>query len=435
MSEDLVFDFGLHPAQMQVFRCPARFISLAAGRRFGKSIFALKRGLYKALSPLNVQKKPVWIVAPTQPQAKQIYWQPLMNLASRLIVHQNSNEGVVTLLNGVQFGIKGADRPDSLRGVGLFDATLDEWATTKAETGEEIIRPALTDVRGTGLFIGTPKGRNHYYHLHDYALNSGDPEWAAFTFESTANPFLPEGEVEAARKNLSSSQFRQEYQASFETGGSDLFKPEWIKYGEEPRDDKGNLADGDFYVAVDLAGFADVARAQGYLQHRLDETAIATVKVLDDGSWWVKSITCGRWGIEETARRIVEAVEAVKAVRMGIEKGALFNAISSQLTAAAARKGIPMRPEALTHENRDKADRVTWALQGRFEHGKITLAPGDWNKKFVDQYTHFPSKLVHDDSIEALAYIEQLARGRVFEKFSFEHEAPEWEPMDATVGF
>jgi tartrate dehydratase alpha subunit/fumarate hydratase class I-like protein len=66
--ESAKLDFGLHPAQLEVFQCPARFVAVAAGRRFGKSDLAAKRAIVKAFDSRNVQKKPVWLVGPVQPQ-------------------------------------------------------------------------------------------------------------------------------------------------------------------------------------------------------------------------------------------------------------------------------------------------------------------------------------------------------------------------------
>ena len=426
MSE-ISLDFHLHPAQLEVFQSKARFVICAAGRRFGKSHLAAKRAICKALQPENEQRKPVWLIAPVQPQAKRIYWRLLKELAHPLIVDSHVNDGTIDLENGVQLGVKGADRPDTMRGDGLWDATLDEIAFMKPEVWETIVRPALADVLGTAFFIGTPSGRNHFFQLYQEAEH--DPEWERFHFTSMDNPYLPAGEIEAARKNLSSSAFRQEFLASFETGGADLMKLEWLKYVDvEPKD-------GDYFVAVDLAGFANVAAATNLRMKRLDQTAIAIVKVMQDGQWWVRDLILGRWGVEETARRIVEAIDLVKPLAFGIEKGALYNAVEPYLRAGAARKNIPLRVEALSHENRSKADRITWALQGRAENGKLTLSCGPWNKELEDQWVHFPSKLVHDDMLDALAYVAQLVEGRVFENFGAEVSEPYWEPMDRAIGF
>lgn len=434
MADGIELDFRLHEAQLEVFTAPERFVVLVAGRRFGKSHLAIVRAICSATSPLNVKKLPVWIIAPTHPQAKQIYWQPLLDLAAPLIASTNINEGLVRLHNGVQIGVKGSDRPDTLRGVGLFDVILDEYADMKTEVWESILRPALSDVKGRALFIGTPKGRNHFYSLYQAAIEDETGQWAAFRYNSTANPFLPEGEVEAAKNSMASTMFRQEYEASFETGGSGLIKREWILYeDEEP-------VGGEYVMAADLAGFADVKVANTSRLQRLDQSVVPIVKLHGDDQWWVRSVDIGRWGPKETAKRIVDHMgdQKLDIQTFGMERGTIFNAVVPYLNDEAGHKdrkppvGLKLQP--LSHENKSKIDRVTWALVGRLEHGRIKFRRGPWMTEVEDQLVNFPSRLVHDDVPDALAYIAQIAEGRRFSMFSDSME-DYWTPMDEDVGF
>jgi hypothetical protein len=428
--ESAKLDFGLHPAQLKVFASKARFVVVAAGRRFGKSDLAAKRSIVKAFDARNVQKKPVWLVGPVQPQMKQIYWDMLLRLTEPVRKSFHINDGNITLINDVQIGLRGADRPDNMRGTGLWDVTLDEFADTKPQTWESILRPALSDVKGSAMFIGSPKGRNHFYHLCQAAQADTTGEWEYFHFTTLDNPFIDPVEVEAARRTMSSSMFRQEYMASFETGGSDMMKLEWLKYSdEEPKE-------GVFFVAVDLAGFTQDDGGPKSLYSALDRTSIAIVKIDQvTGKWWVKRIEAGRWGVEETARRIVAAIVEVRPVAFGIEKGALYRAVAPYLEKLAAKKNVPIRARQLSHDNLNKTNRVVWALQGRFEHGNIVLCPGDWTRDFEDEYLHFPSKLVKDDMIDSLAYIDQLVKDYVFGDFAEEVEGTYWKPLDHRVGF
>lgn len=447
MSQDISLDFHLHPAQLEVFQAGARYTVLAAGRRFGKSYLASVRAATKALDPRNVKRLPCWIVAPTQPQAKQIYWLQLMDMLHPLIEKVNSNEGLIYLKNKVQIGVKGADRPDSLRGVGLYDVVLDEFADMKPETWEAILRPALADVKGSALFIGTPKGRNHFYDVYQAAVLQNDNEWKAYHFTSVDNPFIDPAEIEQARKTMAAAIFRQEFMASFEAGGSDTFKSEWLKYMDsEPtikvqtlKGEEEKPVVGDWFVAVDLAGFADVEEASTSKLRQLDQTAIAVVKMWQKGDavhWYVRDIIMGRWGVKETAKQIVDAVESVETLQLGIEKGMAYNAVAPFLVDEARKRGIPLRAMPLTHGNKDKTDRIVWALQGKFEHGTIHLRRAQWNRVFEDEYLHFPSKMVHDDSMDSLALIDQLAGNRVFAQIDPDDVSDTyWEPVDAQVGF
>lgn len=438
MSEDVSLDFRLHPEQMQVFQSPARFTVLTAGRRWGKTHLAATRAASKALDPRNVRRKPVFIIAPIATQAKLLYWQHLLDTLYPVLDPRRppqSNEGHLYLANGVMIGVKGSDRPDTLRGVGLWHAELDEYADMKPEVWESIVRPSLADVIGTAGFIGTPKGRNHFYELYQYAKEGGDTEWEGFHFESTGNPFLPKEEVERAKRTMSASAFRQEFLASFETGGSDSFKREWFKYCEaEPLDKDGKVAPGDWYVVVDLAGFSGVVKATGYLQKRLDFCAIAVVKVLDDERWWVRDLYLGRWGVKETAKRIVDAVESCKTMNLGMEKGALFQAVSPEIVSVAAQRKMSLTVVPLSHENKSKAERIGWALQGRMEHGQILWRPGPHMKEIEDQFINFPSTLVHDDALDVLAFLPQLAGSQVFSKFAHVEDEDYWSPTDPQLG-
>jgi predicted phage terminase large subunit-like protein len=435
VSGDVEIKFDLHPAQMQVFSSRARFRVLVAGRRFGKSYEAIAEAVCAALDPANVKRQPVFLIAPTQPQAKLLYWRPLLDKLHRLVVSTNVNEGLITLNNGVMIGVKGADNPDALRGPGLWFAGLDEYASMKPYVWGEIIRPALADSLGRALFIGTPSGRNHFYEMYEAARSGDDPEWAAWHFESIENPFLPKGEVENARKSMSSAAFNKEFRASFDTGSGGTFKPEWVKYqATEPKD-------GAYVMTVDLAGFTDIEKATTSKQRLLDEHVIATAKIVpepksDIDLWWVHNIQKGRWSVKDCAKRIVDTLIAVKPMVWGMERGALYNAVLPAIQEEALRRGhLLMAPVPLTHGNRIKTERIVWALQGRLEHGKITFKPAPWNRDVEDQLAHFPSRMVHDDIPDALSYIAQLTQGRVFQDFSGFDDEPYWKPQDATVGF
>lgn len=391
----------LHAKQLEVFNSTARFPVVAAGRRFGKTRLAAWKLLIWGLQNNNTEEL-VFYVAPTFQQAKDVIWTTLKELGRDVISSAHENTGVLTLINGTRIALKGSDRHDTLRGVGLAGCVIDEYADMKPMVFEQIIRPALARAKAPCLFIGTPKGRNHFYDTFNYAEKGDDPEWEAFHYTSYDNPFLDAAEIDAAKKTMSSFAFRQEFMASFEAAASDIFKEEWIKFSEDEPED------GDYYIAVDLAGFEEVAKEKANKNKRLDETAIAIVKVHRNG-WWVKEIQHGRWDIRECAVRILKAARDNKALVVGIERGALKNAVTHYLKDLMQRLRFFIHIETLTHGNRAKTDRIVWSLQGRMEHGRIKLNRGDWNRDFVDQLLQFPDSKTHDDLIDALSYIDQVA--------------------------
>jgi len=413
-------NISLLPWQQKVWTDNKRFQVVAAGRRTGKSRYAAWKLIVKALEAKRGQ---VFYVAPTQGQARDIMWQTLLEVGHPVISSSHVNNLQIKLVNGITIALKGADRPETMRGVSLYYLVMDEYADMKPEVWEQILRPALADLKGDALFIGTPMGRNHFYDLHQYASLSKDKDWQGYHFTSYDNPLLDAGEINAAKNSMSAFSFRQEFMASFEAQGSELFKEEHVVFSEEEPDD------GQYYIAVDLAGFADVEKATTKTS-RLDQTAISVVKANTDG-WWVANIIHGRWGVEKTARKIFEAVRDYQPVAVGIEKGALKNAVYPYLNDLMKKNQRFFRVEELTHGNKKKTDRIVWALQGRFEHGNITLNKGEWNTEFLDELFQFPNKLVHDDLIDSLAYIDQLAQVA----YAMDYEEEEYEFTDYYSGY
>jgi predicted phage terminase large subunit-like protein len=421
MAKEL--DVQLHPAQLEIFNSTARFKVVSAGRRFGKSRLAAWILIIKALQS---ESKDVFYIGPTFQQAKDIMWNMLKELLhdTDLIESTHENTATMKLVNGRRISLKGSDRPDTLRGVGLAYVVLDEYASMKVEVWEQIIRPTLSDVKGGALFIGTPAGKNHFYDL--YLEAEKDEDWEAFQYTSIDNPLIDPKEVEVARRTMSSQAFRQEFEASFVSFTGGIFKNEWIKYDEnEPEE-------GNFVIAVDPAGFEAVEKERGLKGSKLDETAISIVKIHGD-KWWVKDILHGRWNIKETASKILQAAIENQATTVGIESGALKNAILPYLQDEMRTQGRWVVITDVTHGGKKKADRITWALQGRMEHGKITFnRNSDWNSELETQLIEFPSKGTHDDIIDSLAYIDQVSVADFMHTIELEEE---WKPYDDVAGY
>jgi predicted phage terminase large subunit-like protein len=411
---------SLLPWQQEVFNDTTRFKVIAAGRRTGKSRLAAWMLIIRGL---QADRGHVFYVAPTQGQARDIMWQVLMELGHSVIASSHVNNLQIKLVNGATIALKGADRPETMRGVSLRFLVMDEYADMKPEVWEQILRPALADQKGDALFIGTPMGRNHFYELYTYACMSEDESFKGYHFTSYDNPLLDEEEINAAKQSMSAFSFRQEFMASFEAQDSELFKEKYVKFSEEEPDT------GEYYIAVDLAGFADVNKVTTKTK-RLDQTAISVVKANEDG-WWVANIIHGRWGVEKTARKIFEAVAEYRPVAVGIEKGALKNAVLPYLSDLMKKHQRFFRVDELTHGNKKKTDRIVWALQGRFEHGAIVLNKGDWNTQFLDELFQFPNPLVHDDLIDSLAYVDQLANIA----YTSDFEEEKYELLDAYTGY
>jgi predicted phage terminase large subunit-like protein len=419
MSE---INWTLLPWQIEVWQDPHRFKVIAAGRRCGKSNLAIKMLLAKALQAPKGSS--VVYVAPTLGQARQICWDALLDQGRPFIKQAHVNNMNITLTNGNVIYIRSAENPDALRGLKLYFCVIDEAAFVKEDLFTKILRPALADLKGEAVLISTPDGRNWFYDAFKTGSSGNSADWKSWHLTTRDNPTIDPEEIEAAKASLSSFHFKQEFEASFTNSGSGMFKEEWLKYGSEPKV-------GSWYIAIDLAGFKDVANASTAAQKRLDQSSIAVVKATDDGKWFVEKIEYGRWDIDETAMRILKNVEEYKPMSVGIEKGMARQAVLGPLQALMRRYNNYFHIEELTHGNQKKTDRIMWSLQGNFEHGRIILnEKEDWSE-FIDQYLMFPSTQVHDDLIDALSYVDQLAKTINMEEFDEE----DWTPMDSVVGY
>ena len=414
-------NFELLPWQKKVFQDKTRFKVIVAGRRCGKSRLSAVALLVEGLR--CPKGSAVMYVAPTQGQARQIIWDLLMDLGRDVIASSHVNNMDITLINGAKIYVRGSDRPDTLRGVSLTFLVLDEVADIKAETWEKVLRASLSDKKGNALFIGTPKGRNWFYDMYNLGLNGVDEDWKSWHFTTKDNPLIDPKEIEGARKTLSSFAFKQEYEASFDNAGTDLFKEEWIQYGTEPKD-------GSYYIGIDLAGFINTNYSEAR-KKKLDQSAIAVVKVTEDGDWWIRKIEYGRWDVQESAQRILKNIREFQPIGSGMERGTVRNSVMPYLSDLMRANNTYANIQDLSHGGKNKADRIVWALQGRFEHGKITLNEDEDWREFIDQLLMFPTPQVHDDLLDALSYVDQLA---VTSYFADDME-DDYEPVDFISGY
>lgn len=213
------------------FQPEARFRDAVCGRRFGKTFLgkAEMRRAARLASEWGVSvEDEIWYGAPTFKQAKRVFWRRLKQAIPPewMATKPNETECSITLKSGHIMRVVGLDNYDDLRGSGLFFALIDEWADTKYEAWEEVIRPMLSTckyrlpngeirVGGHALRIGTPKGFNHCYDT--YLDGQGkEPDHKSWLYTSLDGGNVPAAELDAARRRMDPRTFRQEYEASFE---------------------------------------------------------------------------------------------------------------------------------------------------------------------------------------------------------------------------
>lgn len=211
------------PGQLAYARSKHRFNTVPAGRRSGKTERAKRKIVRRALKTylLNHNETARFFAgAPTRAQAKGIWWEDLKKLSQPWWSKEPSESDLtIYLYTDAEIVVFGLDKPQRFEGQPWDGGVIDEVADIKPDAWSRNIRPALSDERqGWCDLIGVPEGRNHYYDLHEYAkaemARLGDKsEWGAFTWFSSE--VLDPKEIEAARRELDTLSFEQEYEASF----------------------------------------------------------------------------------------------------------------------------------------------------------------------------------------------------------------------------
>lgn len=173
---------------------------------------------------------PYFVAAPTRDQVKRIYWADLKRLSLTSILPKAPSESdlIIYYPNGSSLSLIGLDQPQRMEGSLWMGGVVDEIADVKSGAWEENIGPALDsfhpsnpDYRAWCWLIGVPDGMNHYFDMSEYARTSQDPDWKLYTWKSS--DILPQDVIDAAKRRMSLRQFRQEYEASFETSSGRIY--------------------------------------------------------------------------------------------------------------------------------------------------------------------------------------------------------------------
>ncbi len=237
--------------QSDVFWSRKRFRVVVSGRRSGKTYLALTEALMMLRDPCwQVQGKglkyPYWAahssprraayVAPTYRQAKDVAWTEAKDLTRPYWERAPyETELKIVLEGGHTLQLYGAEKYERMRGLGLDFCVIDEYADIHPDAWNKVIRLSLADRRGAGLFIGTPKGFNHFHDLYNRVPDL--PEWSRFQFTTSEGGLVSQEELKAARLELDELTYRQELEAQFE---DQISHRAYYAFGES------NIVEGDF---------------------------------------------------------------------------------------------------------------------------------------------------------------------------------------------
>lgn len=381
MQQTIQIDAHPHQGQKEVHDNPARFKILSAGRRWGKT----RLGVNECLDVAS-QGGRAWWVAPSY-KMSEVGWRPVKNMGGRINARIRHVDRQITLPGGGEVTIRSADNPDSLRGEGLDFVVLDECAFIKEDAWTEALRPALSDRQGRALFISTPKGHNWFWRLWQRGHDGGD--YAAFQFPTSTNPYIPPGEIEAARDTLPERIFEQEYLAVFTDDAGGVFR---------------RVTDA--ATAVEQQKASDAGRyvfGVDWGKHN-DFTVISVLDMTTSSQVYMDRFNQIDYILQ--TKRLRALYERFKPYTIVAESNAMGEPLIEQMR----RDGMPVMPFLTT--NASKAG-VIEGLALAFERGDIAILPDPVQMAELQAYEmeRLPSGLlrynapdgIHDDTVIALA--------------------------------
>lgn len=198
-----------------------RFACLVAHRRCGKTVAAVN-DLIKTAITLKRERVRVAYIAPYYNQAKSIAWDYAKYYCQNVPnIKINESELRIDFPNGARLRLFGADNYDAMRGLYFDSVVLDEPADFPINAWQTVIRPALTDRKGSATFIGTPKGKNEFWET--YHLAKEDDSWYCAMHKASETGYVDEEELAESLKIMGEDRYDQEFECSFEAAISGAY--------------------------------------------------------------------------------------------------------------------------------------------------------------------------------------------------------------------
>ena len=201
-----------------------RFVSAAVSRRQGKTYIANIIGQLVSLVPGSN----ILIMSPNY-SLSQISFDLQRNLIKHFdleVTKDNAKDKVIEISNGSTVRMGSVNQVDSCVGRSYDLIIFDEAALADGKDAFNVaLRPTLDKENSKAIFISTPRGRNNWFSEFFYRGFSEDfPEWCSIRATYRDNPRMSETDIAEARKSMSEAEFRQEYEADFNTYEGQIWK-------------------------------------------------------------------------------------------------------------------------------------------------------------------------------------------------------------------
>ena len=256
-------DYDPHPAQERILRDGHKFITVVAGRKFGKTKCMAFFSLWYAL---NHPKHRLLIVAPSYSQASIMFreiWGFIRNsIVDRFVAKiLKTPFPQIYFKNEAEIQARSTQNPDLLRGEEAHFIIMDEAAYIKDEVVTEVLEPMLLVTNGRWIKISTPAGHNHFYDTYLKGQSDEFPEYSSYQFPSTANPFVSQEFLELKKQELgeNSIAFRTEYLAEFVEDQNAVFRWQDIQKNVANIEliDRATHISRQYIIGCDLAKYQD----------------------------------------------------------------------------------------------------------------------------------------------------------------------------------
>ena len=194
------------------------FYVLTCGRQIGKTLLLINMLLYYGI---NKPKSTLLWVSPFYSMAVKVLSQIIDSIEDSGIVNEaNKSEKIITLINGTRIYFRSAEKPETIRGLSIDYAFIDEAQDVSDDAFNKSILPTLTAKGKKCLIAGTPKIKNWFY---TYFQRGGQPNYNSYTAPSSISPYVSEDFLKEQKESLPPAIFNQEFMAEWQSGDGEVF--------------------------------------------------------------------------------------------------------------------------------------------------------------------------------------------------------------------
>lgn len=328
-----------------------KYYVLNIGRQFGKSLLAENQAYYWAF---NSTCKIGW-VSPIYKQCKKVFDEMEAALEGTGLIRTNKSDLEIKTTNGSTIQFFSSERYDNIRGFTFDYLICDEFAFMDSEAWTEVLRATVLVKGKKVLLISTPKGKNHFYQLHQ--LDGVNPQYKSFTMTSYDNTIINPTEIDDARLTLPDHVFRQEYLAEFIDGGAGMFNDLIINDTPNPTQR--------YYAGVDLG--------------RADDYTVLSIFNADGKQVYLERWRQETWtGIVSKLSKVIDQYNAYTLV----EANSIGDAIYEQICNSVKNKNN-IQPFVTTSKSKqDIIEQLVVAVQNK----EVSFLSTDWLKKEFDVF-------------------------------------------------